>query len=182
MKFLRGMCWSVRTEGLLCTSGTSMGWLSRAAPAGRPTPRRTTALRESSRRGRAQRAPARSTPGVATSLVTDAWRKGGCGARDLRPTLHQPGPRRAGRWHCAVTVPGRWGGCAAAVRPRLPGGDVTSSSARPRDRAFASRILFTAPGRIGRWQPERRRRAVSIGTLCGRPPMCSAQGYCAGPA
>ena len=84
-------------------------WLSRAGPAGRLTPRRTTALRESSRRGRAQRAPARSTPGVATSLVTDAWRKGGCGARDLRPTLHRPGPRRAGRWHCAVTVPGRWG-------------------------------------------------------------------------
>ena len=87
----------------------SSHWLSRAAPAGRPTPRRTTALRESSRRGRALRAPACSTPGVATSLVTDAWRKGGCGARDLRPTLHQPGPRRAGRWHCAVTVPGRWG-------------------------------------------------------------------------
>ena len=84
-------------------------WLSRAGPAGRLTPRRTTALRESSRRGRALRAPACSTPGVATSLVTDAWRKGGCGARDLRPTLHRPGPRRAGRWHCAVTVPGRWG-------------------------------------------------------------------------
>jgi hypothetical protein len=117
-------------------------WLSRAGPAGRLTPRRTTALRESSRRGRAQGAPARSTPGVATSSVTNAWRKGGCGARDLCPTLHQPGPWRAGRWHCAVTVPGRWGGCAAAVRPRLPGGDVTFSPARPRDRA---RLAFRYP-------------------------------------
>ncbi len=84
-------------------------WLSRAGPAGQLTPRRTTALRESSRFGWPRRAPARSTLGVATLLVTDARRKGGCGARDLRPTLHPLGPRRAGCWHGAVTVPGHWG-------------------------------------------------------------------------
>ena len=101
-------------------------WLSRAGPAGRLTPRRTTALRESSRRGRAQRAPARSTPGVATSLVTDAWRKGGCGARDLRPTLHPPGPRRAGRRLRVVTAPGRWGDA-----PQLCGPSSREGTCRP---------------------------------------------------
>ena len=111
MKSLRGMCRSVRTEGLLCTSGTSMGWLSRAGPAGRLTPRRTTcarpggtrlprpvasapALCESSRPARARRAPVRSTLCAATSLVTAAWRRGDVGHVTSAPPAPE-GPRRA---------------------------------------------------------------------------------------
>ena len=140
LSFLRNTPAPTLCLGALIPAGSgslSSYWLSRAGPAGRLTPRRTTALRESSRRGRALRAPACSTPGVATSLVTDAWRKGGCGARDLRPTLHQPGPRRAGRWHCAVTVPGRWGDAPRLCYPGSREGTGRPLQARPRERAFA---------------------------------------------
>jgi hypothetical protein len=55
---------------------------------------------------------------------------------------------------------GTMGGCAAAVRPKLPGGDLSSPPERPRDRARLG-IPLSALGRIRRWQPERRRRAVA---------------------
>ncbi len=63
-----------------------------------------------------------------------------------------PAPRNHGA--------GTMGGCAAAVRPKLPGGDVSFPPERPRDRARLD-IPLSALGRIRRWQPERRRRAVA---------------------
>ncbi len=88
----------------------SLLWLSRAGPAGRLTPRRTTALCESSRPARVRRAPIRSTLCAATSLVTAALRKGG--ARQVTSTPPAPeGPGGPGVdcWYRAITVPRRRG-------------------------------------------------------------------------
>jgi hypothetical protein len=108
-------------------------WLVRTGPAGRLTPQRplfgdvthphrlqgrvtTVALRDLG--SRAQRAPARLTLFAVTSLVTAAWKKGECGARDLHPTsiCWAFGGPRIDRWLRVATATRRRGmrrSCAA---------------------------------------------------------------------
>ncbi len=171
----------------LCTSGTSMGWLVRAGPAGRLTPLRACGdvpppwryVTVSPRSGPA--GPGSLDAGAMTSLVTDAWRKGRREARDLHPGLHPLCPRRADCRYREVTVPRRRGGA-----PQL----CCLGSGRGRDCSLQRDLVIELfwhsvilpLGKSAGGSRTGGGLLDSVETLCGRPPMCSAQGHHVGPA